>query len=149
MPSPNPRFGALPPYPLAEMKAIRRRIEAEGGDVIDLGAGDAPLDPPPAVVEKLREVASDIMHSRYAFQLGLPAFREAVANFMSERFGVEVDPSRHCSMVPLPTMILESRTASTWRLPSPCSRRILRVWWIQSWPSSSWTKSRRAPPRTT
>jgi LL-diaminopimelate aminotransferase len=92
MPTTNPRFGALPPYPLAEMKAIRRRIEAEGGDVIDLGAGDAPLDPPPAVVEKLREVASDISHSRYAFQLGLPAFREAVATFMRDRFGVEVDP---------------------------------------------------------
>ena len=92
MPRTNARFGALPPYPLAEMKAVRRRIEAEGRDVIDLGAGDATLDPPPAVVEKLREVAGDNSYSRYAFQLGLPAFREAVARFMARRFGVTVDP---------------------------------------------------------
>jgi LL-diaminopimelate aminotransferase len=99
MPVTTPRFGALPPYPLAEMKAVRRRIEAEGGDVIDLGAGDAALDPPPAVIEKLREVVSDISHSRYAFQLGLPAFREAVASFMDTRFGVQVDP--YSELLPL------------------------------------------------
>jgi LL-diaminopimelate aminotransferase len=86
------RFDALPPYPLAGMKEARRRIEEEGGDVIDLGAGDAILDPPPAVVRRLAEVAGDVAHSRYAFQLGLPAFREAIASFMRTRFGVEVDP---------------------------------------------------------
>jgi LL-diaminopimelate aminotransferase len=40
----------------------------------------------------LREVAGDKSHSRYAFQLGLPAFREAIAAFMEARFGVTVDP---------------------------------------------------------
>jgi LL-diaminopimelate aminotransferase len=74
------------------MKALRRQIEASGVDVIDLGAGDASLDPPPAVVEKLREVVGDKSYSRYAFQSGLPAFREAIATFMQRRFGVEVDP---------------------------------------------------------
>ncbi len=92
MPRPNERFRALPPYPLAEMKVIRRRIEAEGGDVIDLGAGDAPLDPPQAVIEALQEAANTQSNSRYAFQLGLPAFREAIAAFMEHRFGVTVDP---------------------------------------------------------
>ena len=94
MPRTNRRFDALPPFPLSGMKEVRRRIEARGVDVIDLGAGDATLDPPPAVVERLREVASDVAHSRYAFQMGLPAFREAVAAFMLRRFGVQVDPWR-------------------------------------------------------
>ena len=31
------RFDALPPYPLAEMTALRRTLEAEGVDIIDLG----------------------------------------------------------------------------------------------------------------
>jgi len=92
MPRTNRRFDALPPFPLAGMKEMRRRIETEGVDVIDLGAGDVPLDPPPAVVARLREVAGDIAHSRYAFQTGLPAFREAVATWMDRRFGVRVDP---------------------------------------------------------
>ena len=92
MPALSERYRALPPFPLAGMKEMRRRIEANGVDVIDLGAGDAPLDPPPAVVEKLREVAGDKAYSRYAFQTGLPAFREAIATFMERRFGVSVDP---------------------------------------------------------
>ena len=34
MPRPNERFRALPPYPLAEMKVIRRRIEAHDGTLV-------------------------------------------------------------------------------------------------------------------
>ena len=60
--------------------------------MIDLGAGDASLAPPPAVVERLREVVSDTAHSRYPFQMGLPAFREQIASWMQLRFGVSVDP---------------------------------------------------------
>jgi LL-diaminopimelate aminotransferase len=90
---PSERFRALPAYPLAGMKEIRSRIEAEGVDVIDLGTGDAQLDPPPAAIERLREVAGDRAHSRYGFQAGLPAFREAVATWMERRFGVRVDPA--------------------------------------------------------
>lgn len=92
MPSPNARYRSLPPFPLAAMKARRKEIEAAGVDVIDLGAGDAPLDPPPKVVERLREAARDNRLSRYAFQSGLSDFREAVARFMDVRFGVDVDP---------------------------------------------------------
>ncbi len=88
----NARYRALPAYPLAGVSERRRRMEADGIDVIDIGTGDAALDPPPAVVERLREVAEDIAHSRYAFQRGLPAFREAVARWMGRRFGIEVDP---------------------------------------------------------
>ncbi len=88
----NAHFDALPAYPLAGAKETRRRLEAEGVDVIDLGTGDADLSPPPAVVERLREVAGDKRFSRYPFQLGHPEFREAVAAWMQRRFGVEVDP---------------------------------------------------------
>ena len=86
------RFEALPDFPMAEMKAAHRELEAQGVDVIDLGAGDASLAPPPAVVERLREVASDTAHSRYPFQMGLPAFREQIASWMQLRFGISVDP---------------------------------------------------------
>lgn len=88
------RFDALPPYPLAEMKALRRTLEAEGVDIIDLGAGDAAIDPPPVVVDTLRDVASDLSHSRYSFQAGLPAYRSAIQRFMKRRFDVSVDPVR-------------------------------------------------------
>jgi len=87
-------YTRLPGYPLGDIPETRRRLEAEGVDVIDLGAGDADLPPPPAAVERLREAASDPDLSRYPFQLGLPAFREAVAGWMERRFGVALDPYR-------------------------------------------------------
>ena len=93
MPRTSERFGALPGYPLAGMNEIRRRVEASGVDVIDLGSGDPEIAPPPAVVETLERVAGDLAHSRYAYQSGLRAFREAIAVWMERRFGVDVDPA--------------------------------------------------------
>ena len=92
MHSTSERYRQLPGYPLAGIRELRRQIEETGVDVIDLGSGDAELDPPPAVVARLREVAGDRSYSRYPYQSGLPAFREAIARWMAQRFGVDVDP---------------------------------------------------------
>lgn len=62
--------------------------------MIDLGAGDADLAPPPAAVRALEEALADPGMSRYPFQLGLPAFRESVAAWMERRFDVRLDPYR-------------------------------------------------------
>src|SRR6059036_4227081 len=86
------RLSSLPRYPMAEIPAIKRRLIQEGVDVIDVGAGDADFPPPEAAVEALSRAACDPAMSRYAFQLGLPAFREAAAAYMLRRFGVRVDP---------------------------------------------------------
>lgn len=92
MPGVHSRFDAFPPYPLAEVPRIRRELRAKGVDVIDLGAGDADLAPPPAAVAALKAAADDVAMSRYGFQLGLVEFREAVAGWMERRFGVSLDP---------------------------------------------------------
>ena len=93
------RLSAFPPYPLADVPQIKRELAARGVDVIDLGAGDADLAPPPAAVEALRSALSDPRMSRYPFQLGLPDFREAVSAWMQKRFGVSLDSYRE--IVPL------------------------------------------------
>ncbi len=85
-------FLSLPGYPLAGIPEKRRLSAAAGVDVIDLGAGDADLDPPPAAVAGLAEAAEKREMSRYPFQLGLPALRESVAAWMEKRFGVRLDP---------------------------------------------------------
>ncbi|HKJ93711.1 MAG TPA: aminotransferase class I/II-fold pyridoxal phosphate-dependent enzyme [Longimicrobiales bacterium] len=92
MPNLASRFDRLPPYPLADVPVIRRELRAKGVDVIDLGAGDADLAPPPAAVRAMAEATADPSMSRYPFQLGLPTCREAVAAWMRKRFGVELDP---------------------------------------------------------
>jgi LL-diaminopimelate aminotransferase len=92
MPRFSARLGALPPYPLAHIPARKRALLAAGVDVIDLGAGDADLAPPAEAIEALqRAVAEPAMH-RYGFGMGHVPYREAIAAYMHERFGVRVDP---------------------------------------------------------
>ena len=73
------RVGRLPTYPMAELPAIKRRLIEQGVDVIDVGAGDADFPPPDVAVQAVTRALQDPAMSRYAFQLGLPAFREAAA----------------------------------------------------------------------
>ena len=89
---PSARARALPAYAVSEVMAAKRRLAQAGVDVIDLGAGDADLPPPVAAVEAMREALGDPRMSRYGFQQGLIAFREAVARYMERRFGVALDP---------------------------------------------------------
>jgi len=99
MPKYSDRFTRLPAYPLASIPQKKRELIARGVDVIDLGAGDADLAPPPKAVEALEKAARDPKMSRYGFGLGLPAFREAIARWMQRRFGLEIDP--FAEVVPL------------------------------------------------
>ncbi len=92
MPKPAARMDALPPYPLAHIPQKKRELVARGVDVIDLGAGDADLAPPPAAVEALAAAAREPAMSRYGFGLGYPPFRDAVAAFMQRRFAQSFDP---------------------------------------------------------
>jgi LL-diaminopimelate aminotransferase len=87
------RLGALPGYPLAEIPGIKRRLMASGVDVIDLGAGDNDTPPPAPVVEALRDALGDPAMSKYGFQQGLPAFRQAASAYLERRFGQQFDPS--------------------------------------------------------
>jgi LL-diaminopimelate aminotransferase len=86
------RLAALHTYPMAELPAIKKRLIEQGVDVIDVGAGDADFPPPPVAVEALARAVQDPAMSRYAFQLGLPAFREAAAAYLQRRFRLTVDP---------------------------------------------------------
>ena len=92
MPKPTARLKSLPPYALASIPQKKRELIAKGVDVIDLGAGDADLAPPPAAVEALAAAAREPAMSRYGFGLGLPAFREAISSWMHTRFGHTFDP---------------------------------------------------------
>src|SRR5437868_13661900 len=77
---------------MAEIPAIKRRLLAQGVDVIDLGAGDADFAPPAVAVDTLARAVRDPAMSRYPFQLGLPVFREAAAAYLRRRFGARFDP---------------------------------------------------------
>ena len=52
------RIDELPPYVFATVDALKRRLRAEGRDVVDLGFGNPDIPSPLLVVEKLAEAAA-------------------------------------------------------------------------------------------
>ena len=99
MPALTNRLLSLPEYPLAKIPEQKRELIARGVDVIDLGAGDADLSPPPAVIDRISAAVRIPTMSRYGFALGLVEYREAVARFMKRRFGQDFHPIKE--IVPL------------------------------------------------
>jgi LL-diaminopimelate aminotransferase len=86
------RFQTLPEYALATIPQKKRELIARGVDVIDLGAGDADLAPPPKAVAALAAAVHTPAMNRYGFGMGLVAYREAISAWMHTRFGFRVDP---------------------------------------------------------
>src|SRR5918992_5928084 len=86
------RVQSLPGYPLAEIPSIKRRLLEAGVDVIDVGAGDNDTPPPAIAVEAMIEALADPAYSKYGFQQGLPAFRQAASRWVERRFGHRFDP---------------------------------------------------------
>ncbi|HEU4450465.1 MAG TPA: LL-diaminopimelate aminotransferase [Gaiellaceae bacterium] len=87
------RLTQVPPYLFAELERRIEALRAEGVDVISLGIGDPDLPTPAAVVEALQRAVARPETHRYPSNHGLATFREAVAGFYAERFGVRVDPA--------------------------------------------------------
>ena len=86
------RIAALPPYLFAEIDRKVSERKAAGVDVISFGVGDPDLPTPPHIVEELARAAHDPATHQYPSYFGLPAFRQAIADFYARRFGVTLDP---------------------------------------------------------
>jgi LL-diaminopimelate aminotransferase len=84
-------LGAIPPYVFWELDARRAAMRAEGKTLIDFGIGSPDQPVPEIVVEAIRVAAGERALSGYPKFTGLPDFRQAVATFMQNRFGVAVD----------------------------------------------------------
>jgi len=88
------RLDLVPPYLFADLERKIADKRRQGIDVISLGIGDPDLPTPNPVVEEMqRQVARPETHG-YPSNRGLDAFRQGVADFYAERFGVELDPER-------------------------------------------------------
>jgi len=85
---------AVPPYLFAELERKISAKKREGVDVISLGIGDPDLPTPEPVMEAAVRALRDPETHDYPTNQGTPAFREAVAAFYRDRFGVELDPER-------------------------------------------------------
>jgi succinyldiaminopimelate transaminase len=86
----SPALAATGTYPFVRLEEAKRRLAAQGVELIDFGKGDPrePTDPliRDAIAANLTEI------STYPLAEGLPELREAVAGWCGRRFGVELDP---------------------------------------------------------
>lgn len=78
-------------YPLAEIQMRARDLREAGKPLIDFSIGD-PREPTPAFIGKaLREAVPEV--SQYPTTVGLADLRQAVADYLRRRFGVDIDPA--------------------------------------------------------
>ena len=86
------RIDKVPPYLFVEISRKIAEKRAQGIDVISFGIGDPDIPTPENVVSRLRDAALDPPNHRYPETDGLPEFRQAVASWYQERFGISVHP---------------------------------------------------------
>ena len=84
------RLDQVPPYLFAELERKISAKESEGIDVISLGIGDPDLPTPEPVIEAAARAMRDPATHDYPTNHGTKAFREAVASFYRDRFGVDL-----------------------------------------------------------
>lgn len=94
LPPPAARLSSLPPYPFAVLNQRVRELNAQGNDVINFDIGNPDMPPPDEVIEALYASACHPDHHGYSGYKGTPGFRAAIADYYTQRFGVEVDPER-------------------------------------------------------
>lgn len=87
------RIANLPPYLFAEIDRKREAKEAQGIDVISLGIGDPDTPTPEHIVDAMARAIRDPKNHQYPSYFGAKRYREAAAEWMRRRFGVEVDPA--------------------------------------------------------
>jgi len=86
----SPVLTAAGEYPFVKLDQAKRRLAAEGVELIDFGKGDPREATDPliraALVDSLTET------STYPLAEGLPELRETIAGWCARRFAVELDP---------------------------------------------------------
>ena len=85
-----PTLAGMATYPFVQLEEARRRLVAQGIEVIDFGKGD-PNEPTDPII---RRALVDAVPERapYPLAAGLPELREAAARWCRRRFGVDLDP---------------------------------------------------------
>ena len=86
----SPTLAATGTYPFVKLEEAKRRLAAEGVELIDFGKGDPREPTDPMIRRALAESLTEI--STYPLAEGLPELRGAVAGWCERRFGVELDP---------------------------------------------------------
>jgi len=88
------RIETIPPYLFAEIDKKKEEAIKRGIDIINLGIGDPDQPTPNNIIKKLIESVKDPKTHNYPPYQGTAEFRQAVASWYKNRFGVNLDPEQ-------------------------------------------------------
>lgn len=94
---PSKRLKSLPSYAFADISNKVEELRQKGVKIIDFGVGDPSEPAPDFVIERLSEFGRKHASTGYPSYIGSKDFRQAAANYMQKRFGVELDPEKEIS----------------------------------------------------
>ena len=86
------RIKRLPQYVFNITGELKMAARRRGEDIIDLSMGNPDGPTPPHIVEKLVEAARRPANHGYSVSKGIPRLRQAISNWYSDRYDVELDP---------------------------------------------------------
>ena len=88
----SPVLTGLRTYPFVRVTEARRRLEAQGVEVLDFGVGEPREETPAFLRRAVAEAVEAEPVSAYPLSAGVPELRAAAARWLARRFGVAVDP---------------------------------------------------------
>lgn len=88
------RLKKLPPYLFVEIDKLKKKAVSEGRDIIDLGIGDPDVPTPKEIIDSLHKASLDSKNHHYPLDRGNSIFRDRIAKWYRERFGVMLDPEK-------------------------------------------------------
>jgi len=123
----NPLLQRLQPYPFERLKLLFSNVTpAKNFAAISLGIGEPRHATPPLVLDAL--AASTEALSSYPATAGLPAMRQACANWVQRRYGLALNPdtqilpingSREALFAFAQTVVDSSKSGATVVCPNP------------------------------
>ena len=87
------RIKNLPPYLFAEIDRKKKRLIAQGHDIIDFGIGDPDMPTPSNIIEAMKEGISIPSYHRYPLGKGMPEFRKAISDYYGKHYDVKIEPA--------------------------------------------------------
>jgi LL-diaminopimelate aminotransferase len=88
------RVKGLPPYLFVQISEKIAAKQAQGEDVISFAIGDPDIPTPDHIIQRLCQAARDPANHRYPETIGLPQFRQAIAEWYERRFDVVLNPDK-------------------------------------------------------
>lgn len=115
----------LPKQFFANLVAKVNQQVAAGVDVINLGQGNPDKPTPDYIVKSTQKWVADPQTHKYSPFQGLPAFKQAAADFYHEKYGAVIDPAKEVAilggskigLVELPWALMNP--GDTYLLPDP------------------------------